>query len=397
MMLTCASALSTEPETRAASREVLDRVAGAFGDGPADLVLVFASIDHAEGLGALVEDLRARGLGGHVLGCTGEWIVGEGREVEGGPALSLWAIRLPGAVLRPVRLNFVEGEPRGWPDDLEPAGPSGRTLLLLADPFTFPADDWFGRIEAAEDPPRVVGGMASGAQEPGRNRLVLDGEVFDSGAVGIAIEGPGVEVRTVVSQGCRPIGRPMIVTRVESNRVRELGRRPALDVLREQFAELDEAEQDLVRQGLHLGRVINEYQDAFRRGDFLVRNVLGVDESGAIALNDPVRVGQTVQFHVRDAETAAEDLRSLLDDARPDRPPAGALLFTCNGRGSRLFPAPGHDVGAIRERLGPIPVAGFFAMGELGPIGGQNFVHGFTASVALFSAGTGPEFTSKSS
>ena len=198
--------------------------------------------------------------------------------------------------------------------------------------------------------------------------------------------GGPVSVRTVVSQGCRPIGHTMIVTKAEQNIIRELGRRPALEVLREMFQELSEDDQRRVQDGLHIGRVINEYQEMFQRGDFLVRNVIGADDSGAIQITDLVRVGQTVQFHVRDAETADEDLRSLFMHAtRPARRrPAGALLFTCNGRGTRLFGKPNHDVSLIHEILGPIPVAGFFAMGEIGPIGGQNFVHGFTASMVLF-------------
>ena len=384
-MSACASALSTAKDTGTAIRDVLDRVVDRLDGGSGDLALIFASMDHAEGLGDLAIEVRDRGLARHVLGCTGESIVGEGREVEGAPALSLWAARLPEARIRPVRMTFDGSDFEGWSNPTPP-GSTGRTLLLLGDPFTFPTDEWLKRIDAEGDAPRVVGGMASGSHQPGRNRLVLDGSVHRDGAVGIEIDGE-VSVRTVVSQGCRPIGRPLLVTRVEGNIIRELGRRPAIEVLREQFAGLDENDQALVRHGLHVGRVINEYQETFQRGDFLVRNVLGVDDEGGLAITDVVRVGQTVQFHVRDAETADEDLRQLLDEVRPASDPSGALLFTCNGRGSRLFSVADHDVGAIRDRLGPIPVAGFFAMGEIGPIGGQNFVHGFTASVALFSAG----------
>ena len=198
-----------------------------------------------------------------------------------------------------------------------------------------------------------------------------------------------VALHPLVSQGCRPIGRPLIVTLAEQNVIRELGRRPALEVLRDVFETLPMDDQHRVQGGLHIGRVINEYQESFDRGDFLVRNVIGADDAGGIAITDVVRVGQTVQFHVRDAETADEDLRLLMETERLDRPRAriaGALLFSCNGRGTRLFPDPHHDVTAIHDRYGPIPVAGFFAMGELGPVGGQNFVHGYTASVVLFEA-----------
>ncbi len=256
-------------------------------------------------------------------------------------------------------------------------------VLALGDPFTMDADAWLKQVNAAVPGLRVVGGMASGAQVPGQNRLVLDEIETDEGGVAIHLAGP-VAVRAVVSQGCRPIGRPLIVTRLEGNLVRELGRRPALEVFQEMYEALDPSERELVRQGLHLGRVINEYQERFERGDFLVSNVLGVDDLGGLAISGLVRVGQTVQFHVRDAATADEDLRHLLAEASRAGPALGALLFTCNGRGRRLFDVEDHDVQAILKRFGPIPVAGFFAMGEFGPIGGQNFVHGFTASVALF-------------
>ena len=179
----------------------------------------------------------------------------------------------------------------------------------------------------------------------------------------------------------------MIVTRAENNVIRELGRRPALESLRDIFQELSDDDQRRIQDGLHIGRVINEYRGDFQRGDFLVRNVIGVDrDSGALGITDRVRVGQTVQFHVRDAATADEDLRALLrlDRGANPRRPAAALVFSCNGRGTRLFPGPDHDARTVRAEAGDVPLAGFFAQGELGPVGGQNFIHGFTASVALF-------------
>ena len=378
----CAAALSTTRDSDSALAEVVDRLTLAMGGGRADLAMVFASMDHAGALGRIGSELADRGLGRHVLGCTGETIVGDGREVEGEPALSVWAIELPGAEIRPVRID-------GSDDGLEALGglgPGAGSFLLLGDPFSFAPDPWLQKANARFPGLPVMGGMASGSREPGENRLLLDGRAFEDGAVGLAL-GAGVTPRTLVSQGCRPIGRPMIVTRAERNLIHELGRRPSLEVLRELFETLPAEDQERVQSGLHIGRVINEYQDAFRRGDFLIRNVMGADDSGGIAITDLVRVGQTVQFHVRDAETADEDLRSLIDSERSDRPGAdlaGALLFSCNGRGTRLFDRPDHDVGVLRERFGPVPVAGFFAMGEIGPIGGQNFVHGYTASVVLF-------------
>lgn len=379
----CVSALSTNRDSVAALTEVIDRAAQGLGGQPADLALMFASRHHAEALGPSAAEIRARGIARHVLGCTGEAIVGETREVEGTPAMSLWAIALPGATIEPIRLRF-DGGFDGWPAlDAEPADSA---LVLLGDPFTFPADAFLKSLNETARGLRVVGGMASAAQSPGGNCLVLDEQVCDDGAVGVRLTGR-VALRTIVSQGCRPIGQPYIVTKIDRHIIRELGRRPALEVVRALFDDLDPDEQALVQNGLHVGRVINEYQETFQRGDFLVGNVLGADEHGGIATTSALRVGQTVQFHVRDADTADEDLRGLLAREQAERPDArrrGALLFTCNGRGTRLFETPDHDVAALHELLGLLPVAGFFAMGELGPVGGQNFVHGFTASIALF-------------
>jgi small ligand-binding sensory domain FIST len=378
----CAAALSTMRNSEAALHEVLDRVAGAFEGEPADLAVVFTSMHHAEVLGRLGAELQARGLGRHVLGCTGETVIGDGHEIESEPALSVWAIRIADAEIQPIR---IDGENDGI-DALEGFASGPDSILLLGDPFSFAPDPWLQKLHAVAPGLRVMGGMASGSQTPGKNRLLLDGQVFDDGAVGVALGGP-IAIRSLVSQGCRPIGRPMIVTRAERNLIRDLGRRPCLEVLREVFEELPEDDQERVQSGLHIGRVINEYQESFRRGDFLIRNVMGADDSGGIAITDLVRVGQTVQFHVRDAVTADEDLKTMIDSEQTDRPDskvAGALLFSCNGRGSRLFDDPDHDVGVLQAKFGPIPVAGFFAMGEIGPVGGQNFVHGYTASVVLF-------------
>ncbi|MCA1684548.1 MAG: FIST C-terminal domain-containing protein [Planctomycetia bacterium] len=390
----CVSALSTVRDTEATLADLVGRAADGLGGEQGDLALVFTSMHHADALGRISEEIRSRGLARHVLGCTGESIIGEDREIEGEAALSLWAIRVPGVTLTPRRLTFdgngLHGlEPSPAPGDPAAARP---TLIVLGDPFSFPGDPFLKQVNDEATGVRVVGGMASASQLPGGNRLLLDGETYKDGAVAVEVGGP-VSLRTVVSQGCRPIGHTMIVTRAEGNVIRDLGRRPALEVLREVFDGLDPDDQQRVQQGLHIGRVINEYQETFHRGDFLVRNVLGADDAGGIAVTDVIRVGQTVQFHVRDADSADEDLQTMLQSVRDSGPSArvkGALLFSCNGRGTRLFSEPNHDVGSIHGQLGPVPVAGFFAMGELGPVGGQNFVHGFTASIVLFEEGGSP-------
>jgi small ligand-binding sensory domain FIST len=387
--LRCAAALSTSPDTRRAVVEVLDEACGRL-DGPCNLAMLFASADHAPNLDSLGALLAERLETEAVLGCTCESIVGGDREIEQQPAVALWLARLPETTVLPMHLEFAQtqegGTFTGWPSDLPSSWPAGATLFLLGDPFSFPADELIARINEDHPGVPVLGGMASGGTAPRQNRLLVGSRWHDHGAAAALVYG-GARIRSVVSQGCRPIGRPFIVTKAEANVIRELGGMPALARLQEVFGDLTAAEQQLVRSGLHVGRVLSEYQEHFTRGDFLVRNVIGADpNSGAIAIGDYVRPGQTVQFHIRDAATADEDLRALLSSATAESatPPAGALLFTCNGRGTRLFAQPNHDAACLRDCLGDIPIAGFFAQGELGPIGGKNFLHGFTASVALF-------------
>ncbi|AMV36930.1 FIST N-terminal domain-containing protein [Planctomyces sp. SH-PL62] len=381
----CVSALSTARSASTAFHQILERLEDAPDGSPADLTVIFSSRHHASVLGKLSQAFLEQGRTRHVLGCTGEGVVGDDLEVENKPALAVWSLTSPGVEIQPVRFDPGGGSLRQSLDSLEK--PSESTLILLADPFSFGVNDLLKLANEHHPGLRIVGGMASGGSEPGANRLLLDGDAFTDGAVAMRLSGP-IAIRTVVSQGCRPIGRTMLVTKAEQNVIRELGRRPALESLREVFLTLPPEDVEKVQEGLHIGRVINEYQESFHRGDFLVHNVVGADESGSIQISDLIRVGQTVQFHIRDAETADEDLRESLarvpHGADGSAVPAGALLFTCNGRGSRLFGTPNHDVSVIRDVLGPIPVAGFFAMGELGPIGGQNFIHGYTASVAVF-------------
>jgi small ligand-binding sensory domain FIST len=384
-----AAAISTETDTARAIAEVSRQTAEPLG-GPANLGFVFVSHHHGPDFQPAASRISEELGVEHLVGCTGEAIVGGSREVEGRPAIALWLAQIPGATIHSMHLQFHETAEGatfvGWPDDLPDPWPDAAALLVLGDPFSFAADAFLARMNEDHPGVPVLGGMASGGWQPGQNRLLLGKSQFDNGAVAALIYGP-VHVRSVVSQGCRPIGQHAVITRSNRNVIRELGGRPPLAHLKELFPTLSAQEKQLIQHGLHVGRVVNEYKDQFARGDFLVRNVIGVDPaSGAIAIGDIVRPGQTVQFHVRDAQSADEDLRQLLAQARAESsaPPLGALLFTCNGRGTRLFGQPDHDAGLLREHLGDIPIAGFFAQGELGPIGGQNFIHGFTASTVLF-------------
>jgi small ligand-binding sensory domain FIST len=386
--------MSVQPDTSRALDEVV-RQATADWDGPVDVALTFFSVHHLENVERIAQtlgELRPRAM----LGCPGETVIGNEREIESAPALCVWLGRWAQPIqVTPFHLSIEQTSEGysilGWPDELGDAAPAESLLLTVADPFTFPPDDFLGQVNDEYPGLRVIGGMASGGREPGVHRLIIGpGEtgvsrVVNEGAGAVLLQG-ALGCRSVVSQGCRPIGKPLVITKARDNLILELGGKSALAQLQQLWQELGTRDQRLVQEGLHVGRVINEYQESFQRGDFLVRNVIGIDKSsGGVAITDRVRAGQTVQFHVRDAATADEDLRLMLDSqAKGGSKPRGALLFSCNGRGTRLFDAPHHDAAAIQAALGPVPLAGFFAQGELGPIGGQNFIHGFTASMALF-------------
>ncbi|HEX2119810.1 MAG TPA: FIST N-terminal domain-containing protein [Acidimicrobiales bacterium] len=379
-----AAALSQHPDAAVATGDVVGRVLEALGDGdgdgPPDLALVFVTPIHARVLGDIVATVRATLAPGALLGCAAVSVVGGEREVERGPAISLWAGRT-GAVT-PFHLDVAPSPDgltfTGWPDTIPD---DASALLLIPDPFSFPTEDLLRRLEEDRPGMPVVGGMASAARAPGGNRLVIDDRVVSAGAVG-AFLGPDVQVTTVVSQGCRPVGSPFVVTRAEQNIVYELAGRTAIERLQEVAAELTDEDRELLSELVQIGRVIDENQLDFGPGDFLVRTVVGADpSSGALRVGDVVEVGSTAQFQVRDAASADQDLRRMVDGQSAQ----AALVFTCNGRGTHLFSEPHHDATVVSESLGGAPVAGMFCAGELGPIGGHNFMHGFTASVVLLS------------
>ncbi len=375
---------STSEAVAAAARSVLAQLAGAVPE----LVYFFATPHHATSPG-LARQLR-EALGAKiVVGCTAESVAANQEEYEQGPALAVWAAELPGCTAQAFRIAFertpdgllATGAPSADGIDLTP-----RAAILLGDPFTCPVDSLLGHFAAEFPGLPVLGGMASGASSPGENRLYLNDDEYDHGVVGVVLRG-AIHVRSVVSQGCRPLGRPFIVTKANRNVIQELGGRPALEQLNQLYRECAPAVQQMIQRGLHIGVAMSEQRETFERGDFLITSVVGADrEHGSLAIGHLVRVGQTVQFHVRDAVTADEDLRSLLSRSLETGAAAGGLLFSCNGRGTRLFSTPHHDAGTIQELSGEIPLAGFFAQGELGPVAGKNYIHGYTASVALFSA-----------
>ena len=364
------------------------RSRAALGDR-VDLAFVFFTADHRDDADAIVERVWLELDPQAVIGCSGEGVIGGDTEIERRPGLALLAASMPG-----VRIHSFHFRGDDWHDVIEDEATLCRARRSRP---RDPRDDRLRRpvYDPGQPVPRRLRPRGKGAAadrrdgqcraQPGGNVLVRNDAVHVDGLVGVSLSGP-LEVETVVSQGCRPIGRPFVVTKAHDNVIDHLGGKPALEMLRDTVTDLPESERQKLANGLFVGRAINEYREKWGRGDFLVRNVMGVDqEAGSLAVTDFVRVGQTVQFHMRDAATATEDLSLLLEgQATSKAQPAGGLLFSCNGRGTRMFERPCHDVGAARRAMPKTPVAGFFAAGELGPVGGKNFIHGHTASFALF-------------
>ena len=382
-----AVALSKTVETESAARAAAENVLTQLRAARVDLACVFFSAHHAARADLLAHVLTGMLRPSLLLGCSGEGVIAGAEELETAPAITVWAAVLPDVNLHPLRSSFSPTHDRfhlaGWPEP----GVEDASFLLFADPFTTPVQDILGFLEERYPGAKAVGGLAGGGQEAGMNRLVLNDQVFDGGLVGVRLSG-AVDIRPVISQGCRLIGDRFVVTKAERNLIHELGGVPALERLEAVFESLTDEDRQRAHRALHLGIVIDEHRNRFERGDFLIRNLLGADRTtGTVAIGDVVQEGQTVQFHLRDAESATDDLNSLLatDRAEHRRPPLGALMFSCCGRGRGLFGRPNHDVAVTMERLGPIPIAGFFAQGEIGPIGNRNFLHGYTASLALFS------------
>jgi small ligand-binding sensory domain FIST len=353
-------------------------------DGPCDLCLLFAGAPHlGHGkwiLSTVHEHLEPR----HLIGCGAGGVVGAGREIEEGPAAVVWAASMPGAEVSTHHFEVEQAEDGFDVLGVPAADELGQTMILLADPYSFATEALLDRLDELRPGMPVLGGLAS-ASAVGSASLFRNGDVLTGGAVACSLS--GVPILPCVSQGAAPVGPEMTITAAERNVIEELASRPAIERLREALTALDAREQQLAASGLMLGIVIDENQPEYRRGDFLVRPIIAADaEAGTIALGERVRVGQTVRMHIRDGASADEDLRETLRaqvEALGSTRPAGVLLFTCNGRGSHMFEVPDHDASAVEDALG-VPAGGFFCAGEIGPVGGRNFLHGFTATMALF-------------
>lgn len=379
MSIRVGAGLSADP---GAANAAVEAARAAAPGGDVDLAFLFLTPHHLDQVGAAVSMLEQELAPRVLLGCVADGVIGGERELENGPGLAIWAASLPGAEIVPFHASCTvdedEIELHGFPD------PSGAELVsLLVDPFSFPVGAFLGALNEMFSGLPVVGGLASGGGRPGAQALIIGGELYDEGAVGALVS--GVPIRTVVSQGCAPIGEDAVITSAEGNVVFELAGAPALERLQSEVASLTPERQRQAAAGILAGIVMDENRSEYGRGDYLMRGLLGVDQStGAVAIGEVVRVGQTLRFHVRDADSAEEDLNEALRASVRGARPAGALLFTCNGRGTHMFPAPDHDARALARELASPAVGGMFCGGEIGPVGGSTFLHGFTATMAIF-------------
>jgi small ligand-binding sensory domain FIST len=355
------------------------------------LGLVFLSPKFFPHAAQVLEILRVHAKIPLLAGCSSSGLIAGQEEIEGAGGLVLALYSLPGAQIKAVRFTQQQideaTDETFWPVECGLSRDKVNGWLAFIDPYHLDAEAWLRSWNKGFPNAPVYGGLASGVFPEPFTQVYLDGEVYDEGGVAIAIGGE-VEIKGVVAQGCTPIGEAWTLTRVEQNLIQHIGNRPAYTVLSETVSQLPPAEQQKARGNLFIGLAVNEYLEEFHRGDFLVRNLIGGDpNSGVLAVGALPRPGQTIQFQRRDAASASEDLSQLLDTAKKelgDKDIFGGCLFCCNGRGKNLFGRPSHDASLVQEQLGPLGVVGFFANGEIGPLGGKNFLHSHTAALALF-------------
>ncbi|MCH8847442.1 MAG: FIST C-terminal domain-containing protein [Chloroflexi bacterium] len=393
-----ASHVSERASWDEALAECADGVTTALGAGvDPDLVAVFASPHHGGADQQLLDATRARFPGASIVGCSGAGVIGGGHEVEDAPGLSLTVGSLPDVTLRGFHLRgedlpSADAPPEAWAERIGVPLDADPAFVLLADPFTFDTDALLAGLDYAFPGAVKIGGLASGGSGPGDPQaLFLNETAYRDGAVGMALFG-NVVVDTVVAQGCRPIGEPMRITGAERNVLLSLDGEPPVQKLQELYERSSERDRGLVKRNLFMGIAMDPLLETVQAGDFLIRNVVGMDpQRGVLAVGAQLREGQLVQFHVRDADTSAEDLRLALASYRSaagDRSPAGVLLFSCTGRGRHLYGQVDHDTGIFDELVGSMPLGGFFCNGEIGPVASTTYLHGYTSSFAIFRART---------
>ena len=386
------SAVSDAASLTEAVGHVAEQVQEQLDGRDADLVMAFVSPQHAPSYLSVPELIGSQFGNAAFVGCSGGGVIGGGHEVEQRPGVAICAASLPDVEVTPFHVEQddvpdADAPPEAWERLIGVAADDRPVLVLLPDPFSIQADALVSGLDYAFPGSTKIGGLASGGSQASQNALFLGSRTLRRGAVGIALTGD-IEAETIVAQGCRPIGEAAVVTECERNVILKMGEERPLDVLQKLFQEAEERDRGLMRRALHVGILMDPLADTFAAGDFLIRNVLGLDEkNGSMAVGEMVREGQVVQFHLRDAEAAHEDLSAVLTryvSENGQRKPEAALLFSCLGRGQHLFGEADHDTSMFRSMVAPVPLTGFFCNGEIGPVGGSTFLHGYTSSFAIF-------------
>ncbi|MGD0089555.1 MAG: FIST N-terminal domain-containing protein [Planctomycetota bacterium] len=396
-----ASALSLETDVAGATTEAVTGLKSKLGNRHPDVVFVFVSAHFRPHYQTILVTILRQFAPAHVLGCSGAGVLGDWHEAEQVPALALAGAVLPNVQMKPLRLTGSllpgsDSSPRLWEEKLGLKASAAPQFILLADSASINVDDLLAGLDFAYPQAAKIGGLASGGHRPGQDALFLDSYVFHDGAVGLALSGD-VRLDTVVAQGCRPFGPVLAVTKCEPNVLLELDHRPALEILRALYRRANARDQDLMPTSLHLGLLMDPFNpQPPGPGDFLIRTPIGMDaKRGALLVAARLHDGQIVQFHLRDPRAASEELLAVLRSygaahlaAAPSEsvppPPRGALAFCCAARGKRLYGAADHDTHAFRAELGDVPLTGFFANGEIGPVGGNTYLHGFTSCFGIF-------------
>ncbi len=387
-----ASHLSTQETIEACVEEAAAGVTEQLAGREADLTLAFVSPHFRTQYRAIPQLLKDRMPTGLLLGCSGGGVIGGGKEIEQKPAFSLTAAHLPGVDLQAIRSDTLDlpdpdTAPSVWREWLGVDAAKNPNFILLADPFSFRGEEFLSGMDFAYAESPKVGGLASGAQAQGGNAMYLGDKIYNQGLVGVALSG-NIHLDTIVAQGCRPIGKPMSITQCDQTLLQGVDGKPPLALLEEMVDSLNEYDRKLLRTSLFLGIEMDPLKDDPGQGDFLIRNLMGVDrESGALSIGALLREGQLVQFHLRDKVMSSEDLKVMLSRYQSKdgwREAKGALLFSCLGRGEYLYGQPNHDSDMFRTKIGNIPLGGFFCNGEIGPVGKTTFLHGYTSSFGIF-------------
>ncbi|CCQ90826.1 conserved hypothetical protein [Nitrospina gracilis 3/211] len=387
-----ASSISTGETIEQCIEETAKAVREQMGDNEIHLTVMFVSPHFKDKLPQIPKLLREQLSIGTLLGCTGGGIIGGGQEVEQQHAFSLTCAHLPGVTIQEIQTDTMalpdpDTAPSVWREWLGVPAESNPQFILLADPFSFRGEEFLAGMDFAYPNSAKVGGLASGSHFQGGNVMYIGDRMYNNGLIGVALSG-NIQLDTIVAQGCRPIGQPMSITKCNEYLLEEVDNKPPIQVLEEMVETMSENDRKLMQTSLFLGIEMDPLKDDPGQGDFLIRNLIGVDrESGALSIGAPLREGQLVQFHLRDKVMSDEDLNVMLskyskqgrgDDA------CGALLFSCLGRGQYLYGEANHDCNVFKDKLGEIPLGGFFCNGEIGPVGQNTFLHGYTSSFGIF-------------